>query len=184
VIAVLALLAVVWPAVDGLHRLRGLLAPLPPERRRARLAVVLVHGLAQLAPFALALIVAVALVTVPSGLIGSLGFFPLLRGLGALTSASFVSPPLAGRSLRGALDRIALFLPVLALATGAEMITLTLAFVGCNAIVAVWALLRPQAEVIGDDPRGDRIRPWLQLALGIAVLIGSGTFNWLLQPRD
>jgi hypothetical protein len=204
-IGALGLLAALWSAAEGGQRLDELLAS-SLEGRRRRLEIGVVHGLVQLLSFGLALILAVALVTVPSGLIGSLGFFPLLRGLGALTSASFVALPLdpprregdgalrvgdiARWSLRGAVDRVALFLPVLALATGTELVALALGVVVLTSVGAVWATLRRGRDVEADEDRRDRrgwidrVRPWLQLTLGIAVVLVSGTFNWVLQSRD
>jgi hypothetical protein len=192
--SVLALgaLAFVGPARDGWGKQRDLLGLAPGARHR----VVLVHGAVELSLFTAAVVVAAALVTVPSGLVGHLGFFPLLRGLGALTTARFVPSPtdlprpasdaaLSNRAIaqvagQGALDRFALLLPVLALATGAEIVTLAAAFAAMNVVVALLAM---RASAARERARDDRVLPWLQVGLGVAVLLVSGVFNWLLQPR-
>jgi hypothetical protein len=187
-----------WVAIDGRARLAGLLAVgAGDDDRRARRKVVLVHAGVELALFVVAVGVAVFLVTVPAGVIGALGFFPLLRGLGGLTSAQFLVPrrdpvlPEADGSLSvrsiarasgvGGIDRLALFVPVLALATGGEMIVVGVGLWAILLVVSLRASRRPSGGA-GQQVH-DRRRAWLQVLVGLVVLVASGMFNWLIEAR-
>jgi hypothetical protein len=196
-IAALGVLIGIWVVVDAHGRLRRLLAVTSREDRWGRGRVVLVHAGVQLGLFVVSLGMALFLVTVPAGLIGVLGFFPLLRGLGGLTSARFVVTPgepvvsekdgsLSVRTIglearAGGIDRVALFAPVLALATGGELIAAGVVLLGLLALVSAWALWRPGANSGGGGQ--ERLLAWLQVLVGGGVLLVSGMLNWVFDAR-
>ena len=191
---VLGGLALVWPAVHGLAQQRGLLAVAPQSRR-------IVAGGWAVTWIGLSLLTAAAasaLTVVPAGLVGNLGFFPLLRGLGGLLAVSFVAPApapprrqpdgslslreVARVSLRGGVDLVALLLPVLALLTSAEWLELGAGFALLVITVPLVAARGP-APMESRRVSGARLRPWAQLGVGIGVLYLSGSFGWLLHAR-
>jgi cadmium resistance protein CadD (predicted permease) len=160
---------------------------------RSRIGV----GLGHLAIVVAAVVAAALLAPVPAGLVGYLGFYPLLRGLNRVSSMRFRGPPwereeapeasagswviIARQVIAGGGDLLAVSIPLFASRTAGEVAVLAPAIVAAG---LAGSLAPGRSDRAGRAwPRLAGARPWLMVAVGAYVLVDGGAFNWLLPGR-
>jgi hypothetical protein len=164
-------------------------AALPPALTPVPASALIAAGRALGAALLVAVALGVAALAgpVPIGLIAFAGFLPLLRGLRKLLSVGFRAQPppaptpaarpvlaVAGQTITGGADALALLVSLFALHTAAEIAPVAAGVVPATAALALW---RPPAAA-----RAVRLVPAALVLIGAYLLIAGGAFNWLL-PR-
>ncbi len=141
------------------------------------------RSLAAVVLVAVALLVAIAATPVPIGLIAYAGFFPLLRGLRQILTASFRSPTsdpglsdgsvrsILRQSIAGGMDPLAVLIPLFATHTLAEI-----------AAVASGTIIGSAALAPVRSARATALRPFGLILVGVYLLIEAGAFGWM-WPR-
>ena len=191
-IVLFATLAFCWPALEGVRRQRTLLA-VPGLRAWV---VIAGYGAGSLGLLLVGLVGGIALGLLPPPLIGYLGVFPLLRGLGRLSTVSFVArvPPsitpgerpaqtaieIARACWADGADVLALIVPLFALATGPELAVFGALFVGQVIVAAGLAARGGPLPTRPSVDLGAVVRPWALLGSALVVMVRAGTLHWLL----
>jgi hypothetical protein len=171
--ALLVVVALVGTAGEGYALLAA--------RRAPWFALAL--GAAVLASMGVAAAVAVA--ALPSALIGLVGIYPLLRGIGRLSSVRFRAAPepaSTAAAVRAALvEPASAYLPVVATRAGGEV----LAASALALALAVLAVLAARSMTAATAERlrraGAALAPWSLVLVGVALLVDGGAFAWLLR---